>query len=371
MQGRGFDVHVVSAPGELLDAFAAAEHVTPHAIPMVRRITPFHDLVTLVRMWRLLRRLAPAVVHAHTPKGGLLGMLSACLAGTPVRVYQMKGLRYMTATGHHRAILRATEWVSCRLAHRVICVSHSLREVAIAEGVCSPDKITVLGGGSGNGVDALGRFNPANGAGANRTALRQRLSIPSDALVVGFVGRIVRDKGIAELAAAWHQTRVRFPHAHLVLIGPVEPQDPVPPAAFAALTANPQVHLVAGFADPAPYYGAMDLVVLPSYREGLPNVPLEAAAMELPVVATRIPGCVDAVQDGVTGTLVPPHDADALADALARYLGEPSLRRRHGHAGRQRVLRDFRQEVIWEALYAEYVRLLNRQGVHASASGVG
>ncbi len=363
MQARGFDVHVLSSPDKLLTTIAADERVVPHAIPMARRITPLRDLRTVARVWRLLRRLRPAIVHAHTPKGGLLGMIGAWLARTPVRVYHMRGLPFMTATGRRRRLLRTTEWISCRLAQRVICVSQSLRDVAITEGLCSPEKIVVLGGGSGNGVDAMGRFHPAKGAGPDRAAMRARLGIPATALVVGFVGRLVRDKGIVELSDAWQHVRAQVPAAHLLLVGPFEPQDPVPSATVAALHQDPRVHLAGAADDAAPAYRAMDLVVLPTYREGFPNVPLEAAAMELPVVATRIPGCVDAVQAGVTGTLVPPYDAVALADAIERYLGEPALRRDHGRAGRARVLRDFRPEAIWAALYEEYAHLLTKAGI--------
>jgi glycosyltransferase involved in cell wall biosynthesis len=196
--------------------------------------------------------------------------------------------------------------------------------------------------------------------------LRARLGISPDAAVLGFVGRLVRDKGIAELAAAWGMLRDEFPGAHLVLVGPEEPQDPVPPGTMELLRQDPRVHLV-GPADSAPWYAAMDVLLFPSYREGFPNVPLEAAAMGLPVVATRIPGCVDAVADGETGTLVPPRDAGALAGAVRPYLASPALRSQHGRRGRERALRDFGQEAIWAALHAEYLRLLRERGVDVGA----
>lgn len=363
MKAQGFEIHAISSPGPELRAFGDQEGVAVHAVEMPRRITPLRDLAAVGRLRAVLRRIRPHLVHAHTPKGGLLGMVAAWLARVPVRIYHMRGLPLMTATGAKRQILRTTERVACRLAHRVLCVSHSLREVALAEGLCRPDKIAVLTGGSGNGVDACGRFDPVLIGAEDRLAGRDRLRIPPEAVVAGFVGRIVRDKGLVELAEAWKALRESVPNLHLLIVGDFEPRDPVPPEVEDLLRNDPRIHLAGWVSDLTALYGVMDLVVLPTYREGFPNVPLEAAAMALPVVATRIPGCIDAVADGATGTLVPPRDANALAAAIRQYLVDPDLRRSHGQAGRERVLHDFRQEVIWDALYQEYVRLLREKDI--------
>jgi glycosyltransferase involved in cell wall biosynthesis len=184
-------------------------------------------------------------------------------------------------------------------------------------------------------------------------------------VVLGFVGRIVRDKGIEELAQAWCAVRDEHPEARLLVVGPFEPQDPVAPETEALLRSDPRIHLTGMDWNTPPLYAAMDALVLPTYREGFPNTPLEAAAMGLPVIATRIPGCVDAVADGLTGTLVPPADAHALADAMRKYLANPALRRAHGVAGQERIRLSFRQEVIWGELFALYVRLLQRQKLPA------
>lgn len=366
MQARGFSVHAVSSPGELLDDFARREGVATFAVEMPRRITPFRDLLAIARLWRYLRRVRPHIVHAHTPKGGLLGMVSAWLARAPVRIYHMRGLPLETATGWRRTLLRWSERLSCRLAHRVLCVSHSLRALAVAERLCPPEKIRVLAAGSGNGVDAAERFNPAHLSASARTDSRAAYGIPATATVVGYVGRLVGDKGLVELAAAWQTVRQSFPDLHLLLVGPWEPQDPVPPDVETLLRTDARVHLTGHVRDVAPLYAAMDLLVLPSYREGFPNTLLEAAAMGLPVVATRVPGCVDAVADGVTGTLVPPRDPDTLASAIAGYLADPGRREAHGRAGRERVLREFRPEDIWAALHREYQDLLQRKGLAGS-----
>ena len=363
MNAQGFEIQAISSPGADLKKCAEREHVAVHAVEMPRRITPLRDLIAIFQLWRTLRRIRPAIVHAHTPKGGLLGTIAAWLARVPVRIYHMHGLPLITATGYKRLLLRWSEQVPCRLAHRVFCVSHSVREVAVAESLCPLLKIRVLLRGSINGVDAAHRFNPANASQSARVDTRSSHGIPADALVVGFVGRIVCDKGLVELAKAWRALRQEFPALHLLVVGPFEPQDPVPPDVEALLRDDPRIHLTGMVDNTPPLYAAMEVLALPSYREGFGLAAIEASAMKVPVVATRIPGCVDAVEDGVTGTLVPPRDATALADAIRTYLNHPELRRQHGQAGRQRVLRDFRPDAIWEALYQEYVRLLREKGL--------
>ncbi|BDG08523.1 glycosyl transferase [Anaeromyxobacter paludicola] len=365
VRGLGGEVHVIASPGPELEEFGSREHVSVHGVPMIRAITPSRDLVALWRLWRTLRRLRPEIVHSHTPKGGLLGMLAATLAGTPVRVYHIRGLPFVTSTGPRRALLRATEWISCHLAHRVLAVSGSMRGLAIAEGFCPPEKIAVPAWGSGNGVDAAGRFRPQ--PALVRAQARARCGLPRDALVVGFLGRLSRDKGIVELAEAWRLVRERHPDARLILVGWNEMAG-VGPEVERALRGDPSVHFTGPVKDTVPLYAAMDLVALPTYREGFPNVALEAAAMGLPIIATRVPGCVDAVEDGVTGLLVEARDARGLADALERYLSDPALRARHGEAARRRALSRFSPGVIWEAVVHEYRSLLaGREGARPCA----
>jgi glycosyltransferase involved in cell wall biosynthesis len=356
IRDRGFTVHAITSPGPDLTSLREREGAIVHAVPMSRSISPFRDVVSLWRLCRVLRGVRPDVVHAHTPKGGLLGMLAAWICRTPVRIYHLRGLRYDTTSGPKRWMLRSAERLSCALAHRVIAVSHSVRSRIVEEGVCRGDKVKVLARGSGNGVDAAGRFTPLGEP--VRAGTRARHGIPRQALVVGFVGRLVLDKGVAELASAWECLRESHPRLHLVLAGDLDEADPMPAEVIDRLRSDPRVHFVGFDPEMPPLYAAMDVVALPTYREGFPNVALEAAAMALPVVTTSVLGCVDAVQDGVTGTLIPARDPVALANALNRYLTDPGLRAAHGAAARRHVLADFRREAIWEAIAGEYRELL-------------
>jgi glycosyltransferase involved in cell wall biosynthesis len=361
-KSKGFEVHALSSPGEALDEFARDMRIDVHPALMPRRITPLVDLAAVWRIVRVIRQVRPTIVDAHTPKGGLLAMMAAGLCRVPVRIYHQHGLPLMTATGLKRRILRATERTACRLAHQVICVSESIREVLIAEGLCPPEKIKVLEHGSIDGVEADRTFNPARISTESARLVRARYQIPEGAPVMGFVGRIVRDKGLIELAQSWRVLREECPSLHLLVVGPFESQDPIPAEVEATLRSDLRVHLAGMVHDMPSIYRTLDLLVLPTYREGFPASLLEAAAMELPVIATQIPGCVDAVRDGETGLLVPVRDAEALTAAVRMYLGDPTLRRQHGANGRRRARRDFAPEMMREALFQEYLRLLGERG---------
>jgi len=362
MQQQGFEVIGVSSPGPILQKVAERDRIPVYGVSMVRDILPFADLMALARLWRLFRRLRPAIVHGHTPKAAFLSMLAATLALVPIRFYSVHGLMIEILQGWRNRILRMVEWITCRCAHRVLGVSITVANVMIQEGLCPSDKIKVLREGSCNGVDS-NRFSRERVPVSEVEQLRAQIRLSPGALVIGFVGRLVKDKGVNELIAAWNVLKEDFPELHLLIVGSFEDRNSVKQEVAEQIKQDPRIHHLAWLSDVAPVYLLMDLLVLPTYREGLAYVPLEAAAMELPMVATQVTGCVDAVVDGVTGILVPPRDPIALADAIRKLLKDPELRQRMGKAGRERVVRDFKPEDIWEALYQEYVRLLKEKGI--------
>jgi glycosyltransferase involved in cell wall biosynthesis len=357
----GFDVSLVCPPDPWLDAVSTQEGFSAFPIPMQREISPCNDVVSLCKFIAAVRRFRPVLINVSTPKAGLLGSLAAAAMRVPCRVYTMRGLRFETARGMKRRILWAAERITCVCSHRVICVSPSLREKAIELGLVRAGQAIVLQQGSSNGVDTE-RFGPTQDRLECAAELRRRLRLPAGAPVIGFVGRLVRDKGIGELIAAFHQVRLRFPQVHFLLLGDFENGDPVDAAVRDAIAAEPAILCCGSVSNPEDYYPLMDVVALPSYREGYPNVVLEAQAASKAVVTTTATGCCDSIVDGVTGTLVPVADPHALAEALTALLADPARARGMGNAGRQRVLKYFTQQVIWEALVREYRSLLQQRG---------
>jgi glycosyltransferase involved in cell wall biosynthesis len=299
-------------------------------VEIARRVSPLEDLRAIWQLIGVIRRYRPALVNAHTPKGGLIGAVAGAICGVPV-VYHMHGSVLETATGVVRVLLWLSEWLTCHLADRVVCVSKSLHTSAAAMGVVSETKACVLEGGSVNGVDAGGRFHPDAHAAA-RSAVRNAWGVDEDAVVAGFVGRLSNDKGIRELVEAAARIAVQAPSVMFVLIGDLDERDPVGGSLVAELAASSNIIRVAATPEIERLYASFDILVLPTYREGLPTVLIEAAAMGLPVVATRVTGCVDVVIDGETGLLVPARDALSLAAAVQRYAESPTLRRSHGAA---------------------------------------
>ena len=362
LQRGGLDTALCSSPGEELQCVATEEQSSSFEVAMEREIRPVRDVIAVWNLYGLIRRCRPQIVTASTPKAGLLGMLAAWLARVPIRIYMLRGLRLETACGMKRHLLRISERLASACAHRVVCVSESLRRTYVAERLAPGGKTSVLGAGSSNGVDSR-RFHVTPELLQEARALRALLGIPISAPVLGFVGRLTRDKGIEQLAEAYRMVLAERADAWLLLVGDFEDGDPISGEAAKWLLNHRQVAISAFVADPRPYYAVMDILAFSSQREGLPNVPLEAAAMELPVVGFRATGMVDAVDDGGTGTLAPLGDVGAFADALLRYVNDATLRRAHGEAGRKRVLKLFRQEAVWQAWYDFYVGLLRERAM--------
>lgn len=362
LREAGFQVSVISSPGEELDAAGHCEGIKTYAIPMAREVSLWTDLKSLVGLCRAFHRLRPSITNVSTPKAGLLGGIAAWLTRVPCRFYTLRGLRCETTTGLKLRILLVSERIACLCAHRVICVSESLRHKAVALGIVEQRRTLVLGSGSSNGIDTSAHL-PTPALSRQVAELRQMLDIPPGTPVVGFVGRFTRDKGVAELVKAHVMLCRTFKDVRLLLVGDFEDGDVIPVETRREIETNPKIIRTGFVQDATAYYHLMDVLALPTYREGFPNVILEAHAAGKPVVATRATGAIDAVVDGVNGILVPIGNFEALAEALAKILNNKFLAKQMGQSGRERALREFRREIIWSSLYSAYLDLLREKGL--------
>ena len=361
LREAGFRVVLVSNPGPLLERTAASEGVEAIAIPMRRGIAPLADVVSLFRLWSLLRRLKPDLVEFSTPKAGLLGTLAAKLRGVPKRIYMLRGLKLESTTGLKRRVLLAAEKMAARCAQLVICNSESLRAEAIALGVAPAAKMLVLGAGSSNGVD-MERFSPGT------SDVRVRYGLGPEARVIGFVGRLTRDKGVPELIEAFDVILTAEPLAYLLLVGWFDAsEDLLGQDVRVRIEAHPQIHLTGFVEDTAAYYRAMDVMVLPTWREGFPNVVLEAASTGIPVVTTLSTGSRDSVIPEVTGLLIPPGYPEAISEAVVKLLRDPERRLRMGQAARAWVLEHYVEERVLGLTAAYYAGLLGAADAGRSA----
>lgn len=367
LKAKGFDVALLSSPGDVLQEIASKDGCATYAVPIKREISPLSDMLSLFRLSRLLRRLRPEICNSGTPKAGLLVGLAAYFVHVPCRIYTLRGLRLETATGFKRVLLTITEKLACSSAHRVICVSASLRERAINLRLVSSSKAILLGAGSSNGVD-IDRFQPSVEKLARSADLRHALNIHPEQIVIGFAGRWTKDKGVPELVAAFQIVRKSIPQAVLLLVGDYEEGDPVPQQVRNIIELEPGIYRARFTSQIDLYYLAMDLFVLPTHREGFPNTVLEAQASGLPVITTRVTGAIDSIEDGVTGLLVVVENPQTLAEAILEILSDPAKMKRMGQLGRERVLDKFKNEMIWEELNSLYKEILEERGYHFTES---
>jgi glycosyltransferase involved in cell wall biosynthesis len=360
----GFRVIGASAPGPYVAALTrrgiphvALEHAT-------RAMAPMHDARALVELVALFRRMRPAIVHTHNPKPGVYGRVAARLAGVPVVVNTVHGLYAVPEDPFlKRAIVYGLERMAVTCSDAELL--QSPEDLGILRRLRVPaDRLTVLG----NGID-LRRFDPAGVTPEAVSAARAEMGAthPAD-VVVGLVGRLVRGKGYPEVFEAAARLRDHTPRVRVAVIGPDEPDkaDALTPADRAA-GERAGVRFLGSRDDVVALYRAMDIHVLASHREGFPRSPMEAAAMGVPVVATDIRGCRQAVDHGVTGVLVPVDDAGALAAAVARLAGDPAERQRLGANGRAKAAREFDQQRCIDITLRTYQRLLDQSGRSAAA----
>lgn len=363
LSSRGWDVHVVSSPGPLLDELDNKPGITIHRIVMARQPAPLADLIALGRWVLLLLRLKPDITSVGTPKAGFLGGIAAWLTRVPTRIYLLRGLPLETATGAKSKLLKVLEKLAFATAHKALAVSPSLSALAVGLGLVPSRKMLVLGAGSSNGVDLL-HFRPSDHRREDVDGLAKKLGLDLDVPVIGFVGRLTEDKGLAHLARARKILNNRGIDHQLLVVGGVDASRATAGAdeALKQLNCSGRRPIQTGHVqDTAPYYHLMDLLCLPTRREGFPNVVLEAAATGVPTVTTDATGAIDSVVNGITGLVTQKQSATALADGLAMLIEDPKRRKRMGDAARQRAHDHYRQPLVWGLLEDFYAQSLHKK----------
>jgi glycosyltransferase involved in cell wall biosynthesis len=350
----GLELTLVSSPGPELEELAAELRARAVGIPIRRNPAPVADLVSLLRLSRFYSANRFDIVHSSTPKAGLLSGVASVLAGVPVRVHTFTGQPWVELSGVRRAIPRVCDRITAYCATQCYADSPSQRNFLVSEGIVAAKKLKVIGAGSISGVD-LDRFSTDRWGGDLARKTRLELGIPTHAEVIIFVGRITKDKGIRELRRAFESVAASNPQVHLLLVGPMEADQKHTTRGELEWQAGAQrTHFVGYTTTPEKYLAASDIFCLPSYREGFGSVVVEAAAMGLPVVVTRVTGLIDSVVEGRTGLVVPPKDVGQLSNALTTLLDSRDLRKSLGDAGRLRVRQEFDAKLINGAVVAEY-----------------
>ncbi len=357
---RGFDVTVITSPDNDLEK-CISKKARLILIPMTRVISPVRDFFAFMKIFNYMRKGSFDIVQYSSPKAALLGSISSWLCRAPVRLYLMWGLFYTGQKGVKRQLLKFSEKVICFCSTHVSPDSKGNLLFAAQEKLCSLSKLSVVGNGSANGVD-LARFDPESLKPAG-VKVRQDLNIPEHALVLGFAGRLRRDKGINELIQAFSNLNRKYSDIYLMMVGAQEAVGDELDYETKKLLAQNKHILSVGYQErPEEFMAAMDIFVLPSYREGFGIVNIEASAMGLPVISTDIPGPRDSVINGKTGILVKVKSIAELAEAMEKLIGDIDLRKKMGEAGRQ-WSGNFNQPGHWEAIKEHRLNLLRKANI--------
>ena len=349
-----FEVVAVSGEDEHLRTVAEREQVRTIPLTMQRAIRPLHDLVALWKLYRLFKKERPQIVHSITPKAGLLSMLAAKMAGVPIRMHTFTGLIFPSKTGVFQQLLIKMDQLLCWAATHIYPegngVKHDLENYKITS-----KPLQVLANGNVNGID-LEFFSCAQVSTEQKDQLQQELGIQPNDFVFIFIGRLVGDKGINELVKAFSQ--LETPNSKLLLVGPFEAElDPLLPETLKVIETHSNIISVGFQADVRPYLAISDCLVFPSYREGFPNVVMQAGAMGLPSIVTNINGCNEIIEEGINGLIIPPKDSMALQNAMICLLEDKNVYKNLKNNARQMITSRYEQKLVWEALLEEYRRL--------------
>jgi glycosyltransferase involved in cell wall biosynthesis len=305
-------------------------------------------------LYFFLKKTKPFIVHTHTPKAGIVGMLASKLAGIPHRLHTVAGMPLLEQAGFKRMVLNIVEKLTYSCATKVYPNSFKLRDIIIKNEYCPPTKLKVLANGSSNGIDTS-YFDATHFSEDHKSSLKQDLGIKPSDFVFIFVGRIVSDKGINELISAFSEIQEYKTDLKLLLVGPYEQElDPLKEETLNQINGNKSIFSVGYQDEVRPYFAISDCLVFPSYREGFPNVVMQAGAMGLPSIVSDINGCNEIIEDTKNGYIIPVRDKEAVKETLIRILENQEEYSKMQQNARRMIVSRFDQKIMWESILQEY-----------------
>lgn len=347
-----YNVIAVSSEKENLEKLGKKINLPVFPVNLTRQITPIKDLTALFRLFIFFKKSKPLIVHTHTPKAGTIGMIAAKLAGVPLRLHTVAGLPLLETTGKKRKLLDFVEKITYSCANHVYPNSKGLMDIIIKNNYCNPKKLKVIANGSSNGIDTS-YFNPTLFSENEKADLKKKIGINEGDFVFIFVGRLVKDKGINELIAAF--SKLQYSKNKLLLVGDYENElDPLLPETLEMIESNKNI-ISTGFQyDVRPYFSISDALVFPTYREGFPNVVMQAGAMNLPCIVTDINGCNEIIIEDKNGIIIPVKNESAIFEAMKSFISDSEKMQEMKENARQLIVSRYEQKIVWKAIFDEY-----------------
>lgn len=350
-----FEVIAVSSDSKELSKIAAKNNISTFCLNLTRKITPIQDFFSLIKLYFYFKKEKPFIVHSHTPKAGTIGMLAAKLARVPHRIHTVAGMPLLETKGFKRILLNQVEKITYRSANHIFPNSFGLKDIIINHKYCEASKVKVIGNGSSNGID-LSHFSQSLFDEETKQLQRNLLGIQSTDFVYIFIGRLVSDKGINELIWAFNELTISQSNVKLILVGKREPElDPLKKETEKIIQSNKQIISTGYQADVRVYYSISHALVFPSYREGFPNVVLQAGAMNLPSIVTDINGCNEIIKHQINGLIIPRKNKTSLLESMRLLVENEDLYNQLKSSTRQIIEEHYEQHKLWEVLLSEYL----------------
>ena len=360
------DFEIVTAAGpfdqENIDHYGEWKY-KHYEIALSRKITPFKDVKAILQLYKIIKREKVDIIHTHTPKAGLIGMLAGLLAGTKIRFHTVAGMPFVETAGFKKKVLVAFERLTYRMAHQVMPNSYGLLNYIIDNKLAADRKVKILANGATIGVDTEFYRRTAE-IEEQSAALKSEINILPDDFVCCYVGRLTKQKGVEELLAAFGKILPYNPKIKLIILGRYEQHlDPIGENYIAEIEANPRIIHLGYKNDIRPYLALSNLFVFPSYREGMPNVVLQAGCFDLPCIVTDIPGSNEIIKDGYNGLIVKTKSVDALVTAINYLIENEGVRKGMGNCARSEVNRKYDRKIILGELKNEYHRWIHEKNL--------